>query len=84
MVSLACAATGADAEKGAVHWSYTGDDGPEHWGDLTPDFVQCKVGLNQSPIDIVASIEAQLPSLEIDYRTQTPIYWISRRIFPKP
>ena len=73
MVSLACAAAGAAAEKEA-----------EHWGDLTPDFVQCEVGLNQSPIDIVASIEAQLPPLEIDYRTQTPIYWISRRIFPKP
>ena len=71
MISLACAATGAAADEGAVHWSYTGDDGPEHWGDLSPDFVQCKVGVNQSPIDIVAGIEAQLPPLEIDYRTHT-------------
>lgn len=36
----------------AVHWSYGGAEGPEHWGDLSPDFAACKSGRMQSPIDI--------------------------------
>lgn len=55
----------------AADWSYEGDNGPEHWGDLAPEFVQCRVGLNQSPIDIVATVDADLPALEIDYRSST-------------
>lgn len=35
-----------------VHWKYKGSKGPEFWGELSPDFVSCKVGRNQSPIDI--------------------------------
>ena len=38
----------------AVHWSYAGAEGPEHWGDLSPDFAACKTGRMQSPIDIAA------------------------------
>lgn len=59
------------AGTGSVHWSYEGDDGPEHWGDLSPEFVQCKVGLNQSPINIVSTVDADLPPLKLDYRTHT-------------
>ena len=36
----------------AVHWSYAGTKGPEHWGDLSPNFAACKSGRMQSPIDI--------------------------------
>jgi len=36
----------------AVHWSYAGAEGPEHWGDLSPAFAACKSGRMQSPIDI--------------------------------
>ena len=53
------------------HWTYAGEHGPEHWGDISPDFVQCKVGVNQSPIDIVDSVEADLPPLVLDYSTST-------------
>ena len=35
-----------------AHWSYKGDTGPDHWGDLQPDFHQCKEGNKQSPVDI--------------------------------
>ena len=35
-----------------VHWSYSGKTGPRHWGDLAPENVQCKMGKNQSPIDL--------------------------------
>jgi len=56
---------------GPAHWSYSGDDGPEHWGDLAPEFVQCKVGVNQSPVDIVGSVEADLPPLRLNYTGHT-------------
>ena len=59
----------AQAGDDAVHWSYEGDHGPDHWGDLSPDFVQCKVGVNQSPIDIVDTFDTQLPTLTLDYTT---------------
>ncbi|KOR29838.1 hypothetical protein TI03_01255 [Achromatium sp. WMS1] len=53
---------------GAVHWGYSGEEGPEHWGDLSTDFVVCKTGKNQTPIDITAMVEAELPPLVINYQ----------------
>jgi len=35
-----------------AHWGYTGQTGPEHWGDLSKDFEMCKLGKNQSPVDL--------------------------------
>ena len=35
-----------------IHWSYEGETGPAHWGDLSPDFHLCKDGQQQSGIDI--------------------------------
>ena len=35
-----------------AHWSYEGETGPEHWGDLDPSFIACKIGKQQSPINI--------------------------------
>lgn len=58
------------AAQDGVHWTYEGEHGPQHWGDLAPQFVQCKVGVNQSPIDIVNPLEADLPPLELDYATR--------------
>jgi carbonic anhydrase len=42
-----------------VHWSYEGATGPEHWADLSPDFKMCKLGMEQSPIDLKDGIKAQ-------------------------
>ena len=45
----------ADQEKPqqeAAHWGYAGEQGPEHWGDLDEKNKACKVGQQQSPIDI--------------------------------
>jgi carbonic anhydrase len=53
------------------HWTYEGEHGPDHWGDLSPGFIQCKVGVNQSPIDITNTIEADLPPLTLDYTGKT-------------
>lgn len=63
--------SGAQAAGEQIHWSYGGEHGPEHWGELSPDFVQCKVGVNQSPVDITAAIEADLEPLVVSYTTST-------------
>ena len=50
------------------HWSYDGDEGPSHWGDLNPDFAPCKNGHHQSPIDIRNPQKADLPPIRFDYK----------------
>lgn len=50
-----------------VHWDYEGEDGPAHWGDLDESFSTCEMGKNQSPIDLVGTLEADLPKLNFDY-----------------
>ena len=52
----------------AAEWTYTGDTGPSHWGDLSPKYVLAKEGKQQSPINLVNPDEAVLPPLEISYR----------------
>ena len=61
----------SNAADEGIHWTYEGEYGPEHWGELSPNYIQCKVGLNQSPIDITDAIEAHLPALTLDYTSNT-------------
>lgn len=42
----------AEAGHGAPHWGYSGAAGPNHWGDLAPEFVECRMGQSQSPLDL--------------------------------
>lgn len=49
------------------HWSYSGDDGPEQWGQLSEDYQLCSQGKNQSPIDLSGALDADLPELVFDY-----------------
>jgi carbonic anhydrase len=41
--------------------------GPNHWGSLDPAFATCKIGHNQSPIDISNPKLADLPELKFAY-----------------
>jgi carbonic anhydrase len=61
----------AAAEKGAAghDWSYEGEHGPAHWGDVKSDYAMCKTGKNQSPIDITSAVKADLPPIQFAYRT---------------
>ncbi len=36
----------------ALHWEYDGEHDPEHWAELSPEFIQCAEGHFQSPIDL--------------------------------
>ncbi len=64
----------AHAEKSA-HWSYSGKQGPEFWGDLSASYSSCKTGNNQSPVDIDMKnsvLDANLPAIPFDYNIITP------------
>ena len=50
-----------------VHWGYDGQNGPKHWGTLAEEFDMCTKGQNQSPIDLVADLPADLPELVFEY-----------------
>lgn len=50
------------------HWSYTGESGPAHWGDLAPEYALCANGTAQTPIDIVPTANEALANPEVRYR----------------
>ncbi len=60
------------SENEAAKWSYSGANGPAHWGNLSPEFGACKQGKNQSPIDISAAINAKLKPIKFDYAMLVP------------
>jgi carbonic anhydrase len=51
-----------------VHWSYEGEDGPQHWGNLSPDYAPCKEGKEQSPVDLGSAVEISGTPLERSYQ----------------
>lgn len=56
------------ADSGSVHWGYDGKEGPEYWGKLAEEFDICAKGKNQSPINLVADLPAELPELVFEYK----------------
>jgi carbonic anhydrase len=64
---FATAARGADIGSES-HWGYAGKNPASHWGELQPDFAACKLGREQSPIDIRSSGKSAVPvPLEFSY-----------------
>src|SRR5215467_2946468 len=51
----------------AQHWSYSGAEGPEHWGDLSPENSACKSGHTQSPIDIQGAAQGSTDPIQFSY-----------------
>jgi len=56
-------------ESHAPHWSYKGEEGPKHWGQLDPAYAACASGHAQSPINIQHAKLAELPPLQFDYQS---------------
>jgi carbonic anhydrase len=57
----------ADAGHGA-HWGYEGEAGPDHWGQLRPDFKVCELGFEQTPIDLTGGIKAALRGVQPQFQ----------------
>jgi carbonic anhydrase len=62
--------TGAAHAGGEVHWDYMGDNGPQAWGQLKPEFSLCATGKRQSPINIEDSMTLLGPAepLQLNYQ----------------
>jgi carbonic anhydrase len=60
-----------------TRWEYEGARGPEHWGDLDPEYAACKTGKEQSPIDIQNAEKADLPPLRFEYKSSPLKYLIN-------
>jgi carbonic anhydrase len=54
-----------------VHWTYDGEDGPDHWGELSADYETCEAGTEQSPVDLSVADTTLSDELELDYGTVT-------------
>jgi carbonic anhydrase len=58
---------------GENHWAYHGENGPQAWGQLNPEFKLCAAGQRQSPINIDESSTLQGPAepLRFNYQPST-------------
>ncbi len=52
----------------APHWSYAGDTGAEHWGELQPDFKVCQLGLEQTPVDLANAMNGEAGAVALNYK----------------
>jgi carbonic anhydrase len=60
-----------------THWTYEGATGTEHWSELDPDYAACKLGKEQSPIDIRNAEKVELPTLRFEYKSGPLKYLIN-------
>lgn len=62
---LAAALPAYASESATPHWSYSGGDAPDHWGEVDARFTECKTGHNQSPINIRRVVHARQTVLRV-------------------
>ena len=58
---------GVGARTAGAHWSYEGDTGPAHWGDLGESYRLAKEGKRQSPVDLATAVASDAPALKLHY-----------------
>lgn len=51
-----------------AHWGYIGDQSPENWGKLMPEFSLCSEGQNQAPVNINGALDTIMEPLKFDYQ----------------
>lgn len=52
----------------AVHWTYEGEEGPEHWGEIDPAYAACGTGKSQSPVDVNDPVDSDLTNISFHYQ----------------
>lgn len=67
-IGLMAATAGAHADETHRHWAYTGKIGTTHWSELEPGYAACKLGKEQTPIDIRGAKKAKLAPIGFHYR----------------
>lgn len=67
LVASCLLVSGLALASGKAHWGYSGHEGPEHWGELSPEYATCSLGKNQSPIDVSGMVEGELQAIKFDY-----------------
>ena len=67
MNALLTGIAGAQDATPLPHWTYEGEEGPDHWGELDHRFEACKAGQEQSPIDILDAASANRPDIHFNY-----------------
>jgi carbonic anhydrase len=67
---LCCAAAArlAAAADATHHWGYAGEGGPDHWGELSAEFKVCRLGLEQTPIDLADGMRGNADAAKLEYR----------------
>lgn len=60
-----------DGAGGAQHieWGYTGPTGPAHWAELSKNYTICSAGQQESPINLIQAIPADLGKLAINWQS---------------
>lgn len=58
---------GVSAQDEPVHWTYEGEEGPEHWGAIQEDYALCGAGKTQSPINISGAYNTDIVDISFDY-----------------
>jgi carbonic anhydrase len=57
----------ASGHGGEAHWAYEGENGPQAWGKLKPEFNVCAIGKRQSPINIEETGTLQGPAEPLQF-----------------
>lgn len=57
----------AFAQEEAPHWTYEGEEGPEHWGEHEVN-ATCSTGVEQSPIDLVNAVAEDVGDVVFSYQ----------------
>lgn len=71
MLAMILAASFSAQSATHASWSYEGDNAPEHWGELSPDYHLCLSGQNQTPINISGVLHSNLHELLVDYTPES-------------
>jgi carbonic anhydrase len=55
-------------EPASPHWTYKGEEGPSHWGELDESYTTCSAGTSQSPIDVLNPSAQDLTNISFHYQ----------------